>query len=149
MAKQPVRRRRPANTFPANLSVYGISHVGLVPIRNPRGGGSSVSSYTPPTPPTPPAPPVPPVPRYYVELDGATSVINCGSDTSLDDLPLKSSFTADIWARMESSVDHTSQTLFSKFYSVGGQRGWRMALYSYIDNVAIIEVEVYGDINSG
>jgi len=38
---------------------------------------------------------------FFVEFNGTTAVIDCGSDASLDDLPDVGSFTVDFWVYYE------------------------------------------------
>ena len=38
---------------------------------------------------------------YVLEFNGATSVVDCGSDASLDNLPTAGDFTVDAWIRAD------------------------------------------------
>jgi hypothetical protein len=42
--------------------------------------------------------------RYYVEFNGVTSLIDCGSDASLDNLPVGRVITIDLWYRPRSEM---------------------------------------------
>jgi hypothetical protein len=63
---------------------------------------------------------------YSLEFDGTTSLVNCGSDASLDNLA-DNAFTAEAWVYARSYGESTLGTIFDK--SNNFVSGWRFYLF--------------------
>lgn len=63
---------------------------------------------------------------YYVDYDGDTAIIDCGSGASIDDLPGSGDFTIDGWIKPDGAGEASQGHVATK----GGANGWAVLHYA-------------------
>jgi hypothetical protein len=84
---------------------------------------------------TPWVKPVPPIAQYYLTFPVSNLTVNCGSDSSLDDLPANGDFTAEAWMYFSSGSNATTRCIFGSQPFNSNDAGWALDYNTYSNNI--------------